>query len=124
MQCSCPTHPPLGVYSPPTCYFPPPFSLSPPLFSLINSTLFFNFYFLFSSLPLLPFCFPFFSSQTLAASAFSSFLSDEPSCFTLMSPVLSEILRSGFMINSSLRRRTHLVQSFSVIFLYWFYVFS
>ncbi|KAI8002968.1 bZIP transcription factor 44 [Camellia lanceoleosa] len=32
--------------------------------------------------------------------------------------VLSEILRSGFMINSSLRRRTHLVQSFSVVFLY------
>ncbi|WRX30456.1 Basic-leucine zipper domain - like 10 [Theobroma cacao] len=31
-----------------------------------------------------------------------------------MSPVVSEILRSGFMINSSLRRRTHLVQSFSV----------
>ncbi|RYR41148.1 hypothetical protein Ahy_A07g034505 isoform B [Arachis hypogaea] len=28
------------------------------------------------------------------------------------------------MINSSLRRRTHLVQSFSVVFLYWFYVFS
>ncbi|KAJ4834356.1 hypothetical protein Tsubulata_038376, partial [Turnera subulata] len=25
------------------------------------------------------------------------------------------------MINSSLRRRTHLVQSFSVVFLYWFY---
>ncbi|KAK7291212.1 hypothetical protein RIF29_06168 [Crotalaria pallida] len=41
-----------------------------------------------------------------------------------MTPVLSEILRSGFMINSSLRRRTHLVQSFSVVFLYWFYVFS
>ncbi|KAL8059090.1 hypothetical protein ABFS82_03G063100 [Erythranthe guttata] len=38
--------------------------------------------------------------------------------------VLSEIIRSGFMINSSLRRRTHLVQSFSVVFLYWFYVFS
>ncbi|KAG4140228.1 hypothetical protein ERO13_D06G003300v2 [Gossypium hirsutum] len=35
-----------------------------------------------------------------------------------MSPVVSEILRSGFMINSSLRRRTHLVQSFSVVFLY------
>ncbi|KAK1326719.1 hypothetical protein QJS10_CPA01g01222 [Acorus calamus] len=35
-----------------------------------------------------------------------------------------EIIRSGFMINSSLRRRTHLVQSFSVVFLYWFYVFS
>nr|XP_016493466.1 PREDICTED: uncharacterized protein LOC107812808 [Nicotiana tabacum] len=41
-----------------------------------------------------------------------------------MSPVLSEILRSGFIISSSLRRRTHLVQSFSVCFLYWFYVFS
>ncbi|KAB2040828.1 hypothetical protein E1A91_D02G115600v1 [Gossypium mustelinum] len=41
-----------------------------------------------------------------------------------MSPVVSEILRSGFIINSSLRRRTHLVQSFSVVFLYWFYVFS
>ncbi|KAJ9559977.1 hypothetical protein OSB04_005137 [Centaurea solstitialis] len=37
-----------------------------------------------------------------------------------MSPVLCEILRSGFMINSSLiRRSTHLVQSFSVVFLYW-----
>ncbi|TYI42960.1 hypothetical protein ES332_A01G135500v1 [Gossypium tomentosum] len=35
-----------------------------------------------------------------------------------MSPVVSEILRSGFMINSSLRRRTHLVQSFSVVFLH------
>ncbi|TYJ04024.1 hypothetical protein E1A91_A12G065900v1 [Gossypium mustelinum] len=35
-----------------------------------------------------------------------------------MSPVLSEILLSGFMINSTLRRRTHLVQSFSVVFLY------
>ncbi|GAB2219893.1 hypothetical protein Droror1_Dr00007533 [Drosera rotundifolia] len=42
----------------------------------------------------------------------------------VMSPVLSEILRSGFIIDSSLRRRTHLVQSFSVVFLYWFYVFS
>ncbi|KAJ6920751.1 hypothetical protein NC651_014360 [Populus alba x Populus x berolinensis] len=41
-----------------------------------------------------------------------------------MSPVVSEIIRSGFMINSSFRRRTHLVQSFSVVFLYWFYVFS
>ena len=45
-------------------------------------------------------------------------------CFRFMSAILSEILRSGFMINSSLRRRTHLVQSFSVVFLYWFYVFS
>ncbi|KAL2636927.1 hypothetical protein AAZX31_06G028100 [Glycine max] len=35
---------------------------------------------------------------------------------------LSEFIR--FMINSSFRRRTHLVQSFSVVFLYWFYVFS
>ncbi|KAL4644341.1 hypothetical protein ACB098_02G135000 [Castanea mollissima] len=42
----------------------------------------------------------------------------------MSSPVVSEILLSGFMINSSLRRRTHLVQSFSVVFLYWFYVFS
>ncbi|MQL85088.1 hypothetical protein Taro_017601 [Colocasia esculenta] len=41
-----------------------------------------------------------------------------------MSPILSEILLSGFMINSTLRHRTHLVQSFSVVFLYWFYVFS
>ncbi|GER26556.1 basic-leucine zipper transcription factor family protein [Striga asiatica] len=41
-----------------------------------------------------------------------------------MSPVLSEILRSGFQIVSSLRRGTHLVQSLSVVFLYWFYVFS
>ncbi|XP_027346890.1 bZIP transcription factor 11-like [Abrus precatorius] len=35
-----------------------------------------------------------------------------------MSPVICEILRSGFTINSTLRRRTHLVQSFSVVFLY------
>ncbi|KAF5809237.1 hypothetical protein HanRHA438_Chr04g0164971 [Helianthus annuus] len=41
-----------------------------------------------------------------------------------MPSVLCEILRSGFMINSSLIRRIHLVQSFSVVFLYWFYVFS
>nr|XP_016452796.1 PREDICTED: uncharacterized protein LOC107777318 [Nicotiana tabacum] len=41
-----------------------------------------------------------------------------------MSPVASEILLCGFMISCSLRRRTHLVQSFSVVFLYWFYVFS
>ncbi|KAK4387498.1 hypothetical protein Sango_2356400 [Sesamum angolense] len=33
-------------------------------------------------------------------------------------PVLSEILRSGFMIKSSFRRRTHLLQSFSLVFLY------
>ncbi|KAI7750631.1 hypothetical protein M8C21_031386, partial [Ambrosia artemisiifolia] len=42
----------------------------------------------------------------------------------LMPPVLCEILRSGFMIKSSLIRRIHLVQSLSVVFLYWFYVFS
>ncbi|KAI8031158.1 bZIP transcription factor 44 [Camellia lanceoleosa] len=29
-----------------------------------------------------------------------------------------EVLLSGFAINSTLRRRTHLVQSFSVVFLY------
>uniref|UniRef100_A0A804IHV1 Uncharacterized protein n=1 Tax=Musa acuminata subsp. malaccensis TaxID=214687 RepID=A0A804IHV1_MUSAM len=40
-----------------------------------------------------------------------------------MSLILSEILLSGFMINITLRRRTHLAQS-SVVFLYWFYVFS
>ncbi|WOG91995.1 hypothetical protein DCAR_0311251 [Daucus carota subsp. sativus] len=38
-----------------------------------------------------------------------------------MSPVISEILCIGFMINTYLR---HLVQSFSVCFLYWFYDFS
>ena len=43
---------------------------------------------------------------------------------TSMSPVICEILLSGFTINSALRRRTHLVQSFSVVFLHWFYVFS
>ncbi|KAF9678270.1 hypothetical protein SADUNF_Sadunf07G0017400 [Salix dunnii] len=36
-----------------------------------------------------------------------------------MTPVLCEILLSGFTINSALRRGTHLVQSFSVVFLYW-----
>uniref|UniRef100_A0A7N0TXP8 Uncharacterized protein n=1 Tax=Kalanchoe fedtschenkoi TaxID=63787 RepID=A0A7N0TXP8_KALFE len=41
-----------------------------------------------------------------------------------MYSILIELLRSGFTINSSLRRRTHLVQSFSVCFLYWFYDFS
>ncbi|KAE9586749.1 hypothetical protein Lalb_Chr23g0266511 [Lupinus albus] len=41
-----------------------------------------------------------------------------------MSTILTQILRSGFIIDSSLRRRTHLVQSLSVAFLYWFYVFS
>ncbi|KAG5040971.1 hypothetical protein JHK82_013080 [Glycine max] len=40
----------------------------------------------------------------------------------MSSPVISEILLSGFTINSSLRRRTHLVQSFSVVFLHWFYI--
>ncbi|KAL0379203.1 UNVERIFIED_CONTAM: hypothetical protein Sradi_3225800 [Sesamum radiatum] len=42
----------------------------------------------------------------------------------IMSAVLSEILLSGFTVDSTLRRRSHLVQSFSVVFLYWFYVFS
>ena len=42
-------------------------------------------------------------------------------CCRFMSPVISEILRSGFMLNTYLR---HLVQSFSVCFLYWFYDFS
>ncbi|KAA3482333.1 bZIP transcription factor 11-like [Gossypium australe] len=37
-----------------------------------------------------------------------------------MSPILSEIFFSGFMINSTFIRRTQLVQSFSVVFLYWF----
>ncbi|KAL2905513.1 Choline transporter-like protein 5 [Bienertia sinuspersici] len=41
-----------------------------------------------------------------------------------MSPIISEVILSGFTINSALRRRTHLVLSFSVVFLYWFYVFS
>ncbi|KAJ1289168.1 hypothetical protein BS78_02G143700 [Paspalum vaginatum] len=35
--------------------------------------------------------------------------------------LLCKHLRSGFMIGSSI---TRLVQSFSVVFLYWFYVFS
>ncbi|RDY01331.1 bZIP transcription factor 44, partial [Mucuna pruriens] len=38
-----------------------------------------------------------------------------------MYPILSEIFFSGCMINSTVRRRTHLVQSFSVAFLYWLY---
>ncbi|KAK7369113.1 hypothetical protein VNO80_11147 [Phaseolus coccineus] len=42
----------------------------------------------------------------------------------MSSPVISEILLSGFTINSSLRRRTHLVQSFSVVFLHWFYIYQ
>ncbi|XP_017971848.1 PREDICTED: uncharacterized protein LOC108660980 [Theobroma cacao] len=41
-----------------------------------------------------------------------------------MSPILSEIFLSGFMINSTFIRRTHLVQSFSVVFLYWLYYVS
>ncbi|KAF8045691.1 hypothetical protein BRARA_H01194 [Brassica rapa] len=42
-----------------------------------------------------------------------------------MSPIiLSEIFLSGFMLNSTIRRRTHLVQSFSVVFLYWLYYVS
>ncbi|CAL9755116.1 unnamed protein product, partial [Musa acuminata subsp. burmannicoides] len=39
-----------------------------------------------------------------------------------MLAINSEIFLSGFMITSTLRRSTHLVQSFSVVFLYWFYV--
>ena len=35
--------------------------------------------------------------------------------------VLSEHLLSGFMVGAAI---TRLVQSFSVVFLYWFYVFS
>ncbi|KAL8060375.1 hypothetical protein ABFX02_02G021200 [Erythranthe guttata] len=35
--------------------------------------------------------------------------------------ILSELFLSGFMVNSTYKRRTHLVQSFSVVFLYWFY---
>ncbi|KAE9609489.1 putative transcription factor bZIP family [Lupinus albus] len=39
-----------------------------------------------------------------------------------MYPILSEIFFSCCMINSTIRRRrTHLVQSFSVAFLYWLY---
>ncbi|XP_004289641.1 PREDICTED: uncharacterized protein LOC101313460 [Fragaria vesca subsp. vesca] len=41
-----------------------------------------------------------------------------------MSPTLSELLLSECMINSTYRRRTHLVQSFSVVFLYWLYYVS
>ncbi|PIN14039.1 hypothetical protein CDL12_13336 [Handroanthus impetiginosus] len=41
-----------------------------------------------------------------------------------MSVILSEIFLSGFMINSSYIQRTHLLQSFSVVFLYWFYYIS
>nr|CAB3482765.1 unnamed protein product [Digitaria exilis] len=41
-----------------------------------------------------------------------------------MSQILSEAIRPRFMVNSTLRRGTHLVLSFSVVFLYWFYVFS
>ncbi|MFS8034122.1 hypothetical protein Hanom_Chr17g01577511 [Helianthus anomalus] len=43
----------------------------------------------------------------------------------IMSPVISEALLSGFPITSTtLSRRTHSLHSFSVVFLYWFYVFS
>ncbi|RHN71317.1 hypothetical protein MtrunA17_Chr3g0144931 [Medicago truncatula] len=41
-----------------------------------------------------------------------------------MYQILSEIFFSGCMINSTVRRRTHLVQSFSVVFLYWLYYVS
>ncbi|KAF8013532.1 hypothetical protein BT93_I1391 [Corymbia citriodora subsp. variegata] len=41
-----------------------------------------------------------------------------------MSQILSELLLLGYMISSSFRRRTHLVQSFSVVFLYWLYYVS
>ncbi|KAF8016954.1 hypothetical protein BT93_H2219 [Corymbia citriodora subsp. variegata] len=41
-----------------------------------------------------------------------------------MSPILSEILLCGYIISSSFRRRTHLVQSLSVVFLYWLYYVS
>ncbi|KAL9992741.1 putative transcription factor bZIP family [Helianthus debilis subsp. tardiflorus] len=40
-----------------------------------------------------------------------------------MSPVLSEIFRSGLTINSSLRRRTHLVQSLSCVVLVFVFLF-
>nr|GMD58154.1 uncharacterized protein LOC107810382 [Ipomoea batatas] len=49
---------------------------------------------------------------------------DVPAGPPIMSPVISEVLLSGLTISSTLRRRTHLVQSFSVAFLHWFYVFS
>ena len=45
-------------------------------------------------------------------------------CLRFMNPILSEIFFSGCMINSTIRRRTHLVQSFSVAFLYWLYYVS
>ncbi|PIN16626.1 hypothetical protein CDL12_10717 [Handroanthus impetiginosus] len=41
-----------------------------------------------------------------------------------MSLMLSEILLSGTTVNLTLHCRWHLVQSFSAVFLYWFYVFS
>ncbi|WOG82428.1 hypothetical protein DCAR_0101592 [Daucus carota subsp. sativus] len=41
-----------------------------------------------------------------------------------MSQTLSELLLLVFMISSTYRRRTHLVQSFSVVFLYWLYFVS
>ncbi|URE44083.1 ocs element-binding factor 1 [Musa troglodytarum] len=40
-----------------------------------------------------------------------------------MLPTRSELLPSECMINPTLQRMSHLVQSFSVVFLYWFYVF-
>lgn len=74
------------------------------------------------------------SSQNLIRfSCTRSLLTCSYTCYAVMndwettpmsSPVICEILLSGFTINSSLRRRTHLVQSFSVVFLHWFYVFS
>ncbi|KAE9586637.1 hypothetical protein Lalb_Chr23g0265321 [Lupinus albus] len=43
----------------------------------------------------------------------------------LMYRIVSEIYLFGCMINSTIRRRrTHLVQSFSVTFLYWLYYVS
>ncbi|WOG84693.1 hypothetical protein DCAR_0103877 [Daucus carota subsp. sativus] len=41
-----------------------------------------------------------------------------------MSQILSELFLCGFMINSVYKRRTHLVSSFSVVFLYWLYFVS
>ncbi|URE44087.1 ocs element-binding factor 1 [Musa troglodytarum] len=38
-----------------------------------------------------------------------------------MLPTRSELLPSECMINPTLQRMSHLVQSFSVVFLYWFY---
>ncbi|CAN1173227.1 hypothetical protein LINPERPRIM_LOCUS9122 [Linum perenne] len=41
-----------------------------------------------------------------------------------MSSILSELLLLRCMVNSTYRRRTHLVQSFSVVFLYFLYYVS